>query len=302
MFNKQYGHSYSLNNPSIRQALNIVTQQFIAAKSDAPRRCAQALLAYVLGVEPLYLGTHPDKILTHAQWEQLCALSHRHEYGEPLAYLLGYKEFYGRNFLLNTHTLIPRPESEDVLDAALSALKINNPFYIDIGTGSGCIGLSLAAELPQARGILLDLNIEALLMAKKNARKLDLLQQVQFVHSDLRSLPISIQSLDLIISNPPYISEDEYVKLLPNVRNFEPHMALVPQKLKHEIDSFGLLHIEYIAQQAYDLLNINGVCIVEHGYLQGKSVYEIFAKYGQWSKLITGRDLSGLDRYCLCIK
>ncbi len=292
-----------MNTPTLRQAANILSERFSVAHSDAPRICAQVLLCHVLQVDAVYFASQPDKELTKEQWEQVLALALRHEQGEPLAYIIGYKEFFGRKFLLNRQTLIPRPATEDVLEAALHALKVKAPYFLDIGTGSGCLGLSIAAELEHAQGILLDIQLSALHMARQNAKDLGLMSRVKLVQGNLCSLPLAKKSFDLIVSNPPYVSEQEYTALLPNVRDFEPKIALVPYDNANDVeDDLGLLHIEYIAKQAYTMLKEGGVCIVEHGYLQGKSVHNLFEANGIWASIKTGKDLAGLDRYCICVR
>ncbi len=288
--------------PTIREAYTILNQRFEIAKSDAPQICARVLLMHVLNVDAVHLATHPKENISPEQWTHLNALAMRHEEGEPLAYIIGYKEFYGRNFLVNAHTLIPRPESEDVLDAALSALHTKSPRFVDVGTGSGCLGISLAAERAGATGILLDISADALDVAKKNTVNLGVAPQVGFVLGDLCKLPLAANSFDLIISNPPYVSESEYAELLPNVRDYEPKSALVPKLFEHENDALGLSHIKYIAKAAPVLLRQGGVCVIEHGYMQGMHVRSIFEKDNQWISVETGKDLGGLDRYCICKK
>ncbi len=287
---------------TMREAYNNLSKRFKLANSDAPNICAKVLLMHALEVDAIFFATNPQQKLSSKQWLELESLALRHEAGEPLAYIIGYKEFYGRKFFLNTHTLIPRPESEDILDAAIKAVQVSDAKFLDIGTGSGCLGLSFAAERPKSRGILLDIQAGALAMASKNAKNLNLSKQVNLVQGDLRHLGIIKNSLDLIISNPPYVSEGEYENLLPNVKNFEPKIALVPRALSDEHDEHGLLHIKLIASVAYDALKKNGVCIVEHGSSQGEHVREIFEKNGKWDSVETGNDLALLERFCICKK
>ncbi len=291
-----------MNTPTIREAYNILSQRFERAHSDAPSLCARVLISHVLAVDSVYLSANYQENISQKQWQNLNDLALRHEAGEPLAYITGYKEFYGRKFLVNSHTLIPRPESEDVLDAAFEALKTTAPRFVDIGTGSGCLGISLAAQRADASGILLDINSDALAVARENAKNLGVMEQVKLVRANLRHLPFVSNSFDLIISNPPYVSEGEYRDLLPNVRKFEPKSALVPKIFTDESDEHGLIYIGCIAAMAHDLLKNGGVCIVEHGYMQGEFVRKIFEKNTNWVSVKTGKDLAGLDRYCLCKK
>ncbi len=293
-----------MNTPTLREAANILSKKFSKANSDAPRLCAQVLLCHVLGVDAIYFVTHPQFILSKTQWESVNALALRHEKGEPLAYIVGYKEFFGRKFLLNKYTLIPRPASEDVLEAALRTVKNKSIRFVDIGTGSGCLGLSVVAESAHASGVLIDIQWAALDMARQNAQNLGLLSKVSLVQGDLSDLPLAKDSMDLIISNPPYVSEQEYKTLLPNVRDFEPKIALVPSagREPNKPDEFGLIHIQYIARQSQAILKKGGVCVLEHGCTQGEDVRKIFSAHGQWSSVETGKDLAGLDRYCICVR
>ncbi len=291
-----------MNNPTIREAYNLLNKRFELACSDAPRLCARVLLSHVLTVDNVYLSTHALESIDDTQWQELDALAKRHECGEPLAYIVGYKEFYGRKFLLNSHTLIPRPETEDVLEAALAATAVANAYFLDIGTGSGCLGLSFAAERLDASGILLDIQPKALSMAHKNAKNLGVLERIKLINADLQNLPFANESFDLIVSNPPYVSEGEYKELLPNVRDFEPKIALVPSVMPHESDELGLAHIKSIAHFAPMLLKAGGVCIVEHGQSQACAVRNIFNANKNWSSVETRKDLSLLERFCVCKK
>ncbi len=295
-------YSKALNTPTLREAVTILNKRFAAANSDAPRLCAQVLLAHVLQVDGIYLATNPQTILSSTDWASLNALALRHEHGEPLAYVIGYKEFFGRKFFLNEHTLIPRPASEDMLEAALSKLENKAVNFVDIGTGSGCLGISVAAELTKSYGVLIDIQAQALEMARENTNNLGVSSRVKLVQGDLSSLPLAKNSLDLIITNPPYVSEHEYITLLPNVKNFEPKIALVPSLggIEDKNDELGLAHIKFIAKQAFVLLKKHGLCVIEHGYTQGAYVKKILEENGQWLSIETGKDLAGLDRYCIC--
>ncbi len=286
----------------IRQMTNILTQEFERVGSDAPRVCARALIGHVLGVDSLFLATNPQYAMSDATCAQLRVLAQRHAGGEPLAYILGEKEFYGRAFLVNRHTLIPRPESEDVLDALLGRLKRKDAVFIDVGTGSGCLAVTFAAQRVGACGIMLDRSAEALLLACENARRLGVSERLLAVRGDLCNLPVRAGSVDVIISNPPYISECEYGELAVTVRDFEPKSALVPSWVDVGGESDGLEHLAALARQAYGLLRDGGMCIVEHGSTQGGAVAAKFAEHGSWAVLEIGCDMGGLERFCLCVK
>ncbi len=289
------------NMSSVRHIINILTENFEHAGSDAPRLCARVLVAHVLGVDSLFVATHPHSIIGADARERLQMLAQRHVDGEPLAYILGEKEFYGRTFRVNKHTLIPRPESEDVLDALLVRMKKQHTFFIDVGTGSGCLAATLAAERPNVRGIMLDKSAHALAVARENVQRLGVAERVLAVRGDLHALPIGQGSVDIIMSNPPYISSAEYATLDATVRDFEPKTALVPSGCERKFYD-GLEHLEALSRQAHGLLRRGGLCIVEHGSTQGRAVAEMFAKHASWAKLEEGNDMSGLQRFFLCEK
>ncbi len=152
---------------------------------------------------------------------------------------------------------------------------------------------------------MLDISQEALKLPRKNAQNLGLANKIQALQADLCTMPFGKHALHVLISNPPYVSEEEFCGLAVTVRDFEPKSALVPRLPENEkgtSDPHGLWHLETLARQAYDMLKEHGLCVVEHGFTQGKAVRELFAKHGSWKSVETGKDLSGLDRYCLCRK
>ncbi len=293
---------------TLRQVLHLASAHLQSHGSDAPILAAQLLCMKILAVDKIYLITHSQDPIDPDHWQAFRQLVQRHALGEPLAYILGSKEFYGREYLVNTHTLIPRPESEDVLDAVMQRAKAipqytlpkDTLIFADIGTGSGCLACTFAAQIPYAHGFMLDISAEALHMAQENAHQHAVHTRIQALQGSLYALPFAPQSLDVLISNPPYISQTEFLTLEKNVRDFEPSTALVP--LSTQPDPHGLAHLEALAKQAYALLRPHGLCIVEHGCTQGQSVRELFATHGEWKSIVTGQDLAGLDRYCLCEK
>ncbi len=304
---------HSTQIPStLREALKSVSAFLEQHNSDAPLLVAQVLTMHVLQVNKIYLISEARTPLQgehwSQQWQELQALATRHAQGEPLAYILGKKEFYGRDFWVTQDTLIPRPESEDVLEAVMHlARKIpqytlpqDKLTFADIGTGSGCLACTFAAELPYAHGFMLDISPSALAMAQKNAQEHDVHERIQALLGSLYALPLAPQSLDVLISNPPYVSQKEFESLENSVRDFEPKTALVP--VSSAPDPHGLAHIEALAKQAHTLLRQGGLCVIEHGYTQGEAVRQLFIAHGPWKDVSTGQDLAGLDRYCLCQK
>ncbi len=260
---------------------------------------------HVLKLEAIELINQSRSSISAEQWEKLCALALRHAKGEPLAYLVGYKEFYGLDFSVNKHTLIPRPESEDLLETALKLVgkQSEKIIFADVGTGTGCLGLSFTQNVQNSKGFLVDISEKALDVAIFNAKKLGLSQKVLPIQADLCHLPFAKSSLHILLSNPPYVSEQEFTQLNKNVRDFEPKTALVPSlRCDLQKDEHGLWHLQAIAEQAFNLLKDDGICIVEHGFSQGVAVRELFMAHGAWKNVYTGKDLAGLDRYCVALR
>jgi release factor glutamine methyltransferase len=191
------------------------------------------LLEEVCGLTRTQQLAHPDLVLPTDQRERLDAIGRRLATGEPIQYVLGYEWFAGRKFAVSRDTLIPRPETAELVSLILSDLRANAshaPTLLDVGTGTGCIALSLAAELPDAQVFALDISEGALDVARQNARSLTT-TNVQFIQGDiLHPEGLVLPTLDLIVSNPPYIRPSEAAEMEGNVLNFEPHSALfVPE-------------------------------------------------------------------------
>ncbi len=273
--------------------------------SDAPQLVSKCIFMHVLQMDGVQLIRENSKIITGENFEEIWTLALRHAKGEPLAYLTGYKEFYGQKFFVTQDTLIPRPESEDIIEKVLELTRNHSEklLFADVGTGSGCLAASIATHVKNSKGFMLDICSKALTVAIKNANKLNIAHKITPVQADLCALPFAKNSLHLLISNPPYISADEFKHLQKNVREFEPLLALVPTLPSNiEKDIKGLWHLEALARQAFDILKNDGICIVEHGFKQAKEVRELFQAHGNWKNVTTGQDLAGLDRYCLAIR
>ena len=264
--------------------------------TDAPRLGAELILTYITGASRLDLIMAPNTALTENQlavaWQQAA----RFAAGEPLAYLLKRKEFYGREFSLNRATLIPRPDTECMLEYALNSLPKIDINFADFGVGCGCIAVSLALERPAWQGLGLDNNPEALAAASYNSTLLGA-ENLSFAQADftrpetLTTLPLCAFSLDLLIANPPYISQAEYDNLADNVRLYEPKAALVS-------GASGLTHIMAIVAAAPDLLKPGGLLLIEHGATQGDAVKNLCLPT-IWKNVETGRDLAEQDRYLI---
>jgi len=190
-----------------------------------PGREAALLLGSLLGLSEVQIRARDDQPVDDALAARFAVLLARRAAGEPMAYLLGRREFFGRSFGVDDRVLIPRPETELLVEIALAADLPAGASVLDIGTGSGCIALTLAAERPGWRVQATDLSLSALACARANARHLGLSGRVGFVAADLAG-PIALAGLDLVVANPPYIDPLEPALVALDVRTYEPHLAL----------------------------------------------------------------------------
>ncbi|HUX68412.1 MAG TPA: peptide chain release factor N(5)-glutamine methyltransferase [Terriglobales bacterium] len=270
--------------PTLRQLLVQAAAALERAGVAEPRLTAAVLLAHRLGRDRAYLYAHSEAELPaeeQAAWERLIA---RRAAGAPLQYLTGEQEFYGRRFQVSPAVLIPRPETELVVEAALERLPPDAPARIvDVGTGSGCIAVTLALERPQAEVVATDRSSAALAVARANAAALG--ARVAFVETDL--LAGLAGPFDLIVSNPPYVAEAELATLQPEVREHEPRAALVAGPLGTEIYA-------RLIPQAQAALRPGGWLVLELGYESAAAVRELLG--AGWGEVETRRDLQGWER------
>lgn len=265
--------------------------------TEASRRTAELLLCHALGISRMQLVTRPDQAVSPEAEIRFKDLVSRRLNGEPVAYLLGWREFYGRPFAVDATTLIPRPETEHLVDEALTRLPDGSLKFADLGTGSGCLAITLVAERPIWSGVALDISVEALAVAKGNAEALEVADHLTFMCADFTRPGFwnnGKAGLDLIVSNPPYISQTEYDALEPGVRDYEPRLALVPGPT-------GLEHPRAVIDAACRLLRPGGLLLMEHGCSQGEATRHLCSP-GQWQHVVTGTDLAGLDRYLIAVR
>lgn len=263
------------------------------AGADSPRLCAQVLAENLLGLSRLECVLATRRELDSREIAALDALVDRRAAGEPLAHITGHKEFYGLDFLVTPQTLIPRPETELLVDTALELLPDpqGELRFADLGAGCGCIGLALARCRPRWRGLALDLSAEALTVTLANAQRLELAHRVRPVRADLFAPPLRPASLDLVVSNPPYVAPGERSRVMAEVLRFEPHTALFsPQN--------GLAHLDAATQAATRSLRPGGLLLLEHGDRQGEAVRGLLVRAG-FAAPQTRRDLAGLERCTL---
>ena len=267
---------------NIAQALQQGTQQLTATES--PEIDCRYLLCHVLACNESYLHTWPDKTLTTQQQQAYQQLLSRRQQGEPVAYILGKKGFWNLDLTVTKATLIPRPDTEILVSAALTKIQ-SNMTIVDIGTGTGAIALALASERTDINIFASDLSLAALAVAKQNKQS-NQLPQLQLWQGDWLTA-IQKNSIDMIISNPPYIDETDQHLSQGDVR-FEPQTALVAGQQ-------GLADIEKITQQAINCLKPQGWLMIEHGYQQAKAVQTIFGQ-NDLERIETLQDYGGNDR------
>lgn len=263
--------------------------------SASPRLDAEVLLAHAGQCERIELyttyGDEPDEETKTAFREMV----RRRAEGTPVAYLVGYKEFYSEKFEVNQDVLIPRPETEHLIVEALDCAKSlcqdtpdRNLNVADVGTGSGVIGLTIAMQHPGARVHACDLSAKALEVAKRNANNLGLSEdQVQFLESDLLAATEPNLQFDLIVSNPPYISQAEYDALSPTVREHEPEMALLAGPNGDEL-------IKRLLAQAAEKLTADGFLIFEFSPMLAERLDEFIG--APWGPPTITKDLAGHAR------
>lgn len=252
----------------VQQAINQFSKQLAAAGVDHPGLEIRLLLAKILNCTTAFLLTYPEYIIPPLALESLQKLVKRRSKREPLAYILEHKEFWGLPFKVSPATLIPRPDSETLVGAALSYAKtLSTPIHIlDLGTGSGCLLLALLWELPSAVGIGIDQSAEAIKIAQENAHRLGLTERAKFIQDNWKTTLDGTYSF--IISNPPYIKHLDIAGLMPEVSQFEPYAAL-------DGGEDGLECYRQIFPQAARLLPNNGHLFMEIGDNQQQEVVAI---------------------------
>jgi release factor glutamine methyltransferase len=265
--------------------MSLTVRQALAQSGLVPVD-AKVLLAYVLGRNRAWLAAHEMEPLTQTQSDAFAALARRRRDGEPVAYLTGTREFWGLALAVTPDVLIPRPETEALVEFALSKLPRDRPLRVlDLGTGSGAIALAVAHDRPNAEVVATDRSDAALAVARDNARRLDL-RNVAFVAADWYA-GIPPGTFDLIASNPPYVGAVDPHLAEGDLRH-EPVAALSPG-----VDGHAALAI--IIGGARDRLSPGGWFVVEHGYDQSDAVQALFRDAG-FSEVVATRDIAGIPR------
>jgi release factor glutamine methyltransferase len=264
----------------IAQILQLYPLQLI--ESSSPRLDVEILLMHALGKNRFFIYAWGEYELKPFEITKFKELFKERLRGKPIAYLIGKREFWSMPFLVNEHTLIPRPETELLVEVALNYLPKNGVVF-DMGTGSGCIALAIKKERPDCRVIGIDKSLNSLNIAKQNAQHLNL--EIEWIESDWFS-KVEIKA-DIIVSNPPYIAINDRHLMQGDVR-FEPQSALVSGK-------DGLDDLIYLIDKSRNFLNPKGWLFLEHGFDQGFVINSLL-KTACYTKIKTHQDSNGQDR------
>ena len=273
----------------LKQAVDSAYELFVANDVPSPRLNAELLLMFVLGQERAYLYAHPERELTAEEQDRYDEVIRERARGCPTQYIIGHQEFWGLDLLVSPAVLIPRPETEHLIEAVLELIKRREPEeklrLVDVGTGSGCIALALASELPQAEIHACDLSDEALEMARANAARLGVENRIAFRKSDLLSAYAG-ETFDFVVSNPPYVGESEADKVQRQVREFEPKVAVFSGQEGMDI-------YRRLIPQAKEALKPGGWFAAEIGFSAESKVRELLAG---WDEVQVTPDLQGIPR------
>jgi release factor glutamine methyltransferase len=275
----------------LKQAVDSAFQLFVETDVPSPRLNAELLLMFALSCERSYLYAHPEHELTADEQSRFDEVIRERARGCPTQYITGHQEFWGLDLLVSPAVLIPRPETEHMVETVLELVKeyrFDGPGklrLVDVGTGSGCIALALASELIQVEMHACDISEDALEIARVNAARLGLGNKVLFRKSDLLSV-YEDEGFDFVISNPPYVGEDEADKVQKQVREFEPKIAVFSGKEGMDI-------YRRLIPEAYNALRPGGWFVTEIGYSEEEKVRSLLAG---WANIQVTADLQGIPR------
>jgi release factor glutamine methyltransferase len=277
---------------SVQQSFKEIYKKLHATGNLNPHLEAGWLLEKFVGLDSATRIAHPETELTQEQDMLLQQAVERRIAGEPLAHILGEKDFYGHKFIVTKDVLIPRPETELLVDWAANWLEKNHltePTILDLGTGSGCVGISLLKIFPGAQLTALDISKPALEIAKANAKNLKTLDRTEFILLDAAKAGFLLKSFDLVVANPPYIDlADSNVE--DDVRKFEPHLALFSGR-------GGLAAIDEWLSTLPKILKPKAAVGFEIGHQQGDTVLRMFSDLGIFSQQYVVKDYAKHDRF-----
>jgi release factor glutamine methyltransferase len=288
----------------LKEVIQKTTQFFRDKGFDSPRLDTELLMSRVLGWDRVKLYLNFDYPLSDDELNRARELVKRRASGEPVAYILGSKDFYRHTFAVSPAVLIPRPETETLVEKTVEWIQAHacgdTIRIVDFGTGSGCIGLSLLAELEPAKLLAVDVSPQAIDVAQANAKTLGVSERAEFLAKPVEALADGeIESLlggspDVIVANPPYIAEDD-PEIQANVKAFEPASALFS-------GDGGLAHVKAWAAIGAKALRPGGLMMFEIGYKQGSQARAVFEKQEAFECVEIVKDLAGLERFVRAIK
>ncbi|MDV3310635.1 MAG: peptide chain release factor N(5)-glutamine methyltransferase [Cyclobacteriaceae bacterium] len=268
--------------------MDLMQHIVVSETDDEKKAILYRILEKVAGITPTHIAAEKQVSLTPELLAHLHKIIKRVNTGEPLQYVIGESDFYGRTFKVNRDVLIPRPETEDLTRAALGLLQdVASPRLMDIGCGSGCIAITMALERPDASVYATDVSLRALEIARENAHTLR--APVDFQRSNILSEFIPVSDLDLVVSNPPYITPEEAPDMSATVLEHEPHLALFTES------SDPLQYYRPILSHSRDVLNPGGMVIVEVNERFGNAVANLFREF-EFTDVTVEKDSSGKQR------
>lgn len=273
---------------SIADSLREATQALQAAGVPEARRESGSLLSFVTAKDRTFLISHAEDLLSDTDLDRFREVVARRAEGEPLQYITGVQDFFGREFRVTPDVLIPRPETELLVEAALEVVAgVSSPSICDVGTGSGCIAVTLLCERSDARAVAVDVSEAALGVAADNARRQGVNERIELKISDCFDA-VDQTSFDLVVSNPPYVSSDALAGLQREVRDHEPLVALSP-------GADGLVVIRRLLRDAPAFLKPHGHLIMEIGFDQGEKIQGLIDPE-MWHLLEIRPDLQSIPR------
>jgi release factor glutamine methyltransferase len=276
----------------LKAALDSAIATLAARDVGSPRMNAETLLIYALNCDRAHLYAHPERELTPAEQERFEEAIAERAAGKPAQYITGHQEFWGLDFIVTPAVLIPRPETEHAVEVVLELARNSaaQPEWeiADVGTGSGCIALALAHELPRSHIYATDISEEALAIARINAERLDLRAHVEFHHENLLSGLAQNREFDCVVSNPPYVSESRPELVQRQVRDYEPRVAVFS-------GATGMEAYRRLIPQALSCLKPGGWLVLEIGYSQEAEVRALLQS-AAWSEVRVHPDLQGIPR------
>jgi release factor glutamine methyltransferase len=273
----------------LKQALASAVDRLESSDVGSPRMNAEVLLMFVLGINRAYLYAYPERELTAEEESRYDEVLAQRATGMPAQYISGHQEFWGLDFIVSPAVLIPRPETEHLVETVLEmARDVPRPKIVDVGTGSGCVALALAHELKGATVYAVDVSAEALDFARANAARLQLEGRVKFAQSDILRELVDACDFDFVVSNPPYVGFDEADKVQKSVRDFEPRMAVFAGEQ-------GLDVIGPLVEQAHRVLKSGGWLALEIGYSMRDAVLSLLSPT-MWEEIRVVPDLQGIPR------